>query len=84
MLHAQIGVREQGTHGVRHHHLQRADIAAHSFGARGIEELDVLGFIDAIVHSFYRIINTCTDGPVLHFEPKLRKNFRKCASDADI
>ena len=49
-----------------------------------IEEFNVLTVVDPIVHPFHLVVHFGADGPERHREIKLRKNFRKCASDSNF
>ena len=84
VFHTQIGVREQGTHGVRHHHLQRADIAAHTFGARGIEELDILGFIDEEREILNLVIDACGYHGIRQLQTNLVIDVQKRSTTLDV
>ena len=49
-----------------------------------VKEFHVLTVVDPIVHSFHFVVHLGADWAVRHWEIKLRKNIRKCASDSNF
>ena len=63
---------------------QRSRIGAVCRTIVHIQEFHLFRIIHPIVHAFHLIIHSCIDRTILHLEPSLRKNFRKCASDVAV
>ena len=53
--------------GLVQHKEKRSRIGSDGRRIMEIKELNILRFIDPIVHSFYLVIDTCADGTILHF-----------------
>ena len=49
----------QFAYGTRHHHAQRADIAASATFAGGIDKLNIFGLVDEKVKTLHLVVDPC-------------------------
>ena len=63
-----VAVAVELAHGLAKDEEERAGVATHARGRGDVEELDVLGLIDAVVQSLHLVVDVSDDGLVLHLE----------------